>query len=131
MYLLDSDILIFLSKGKTEIQERIYRVGITQFGVSEFSMAELLVGAYKTGREREFHNIRQVEKLFPVIPLSNDIIHRYAQLRAILEKQGMKLGNMDLFIAATALVNDYTLVTHNTRHLSRIPGLQLEDWLEE
>ena len=38
---------------------------------------------------------------------------------------------MDLFIAATALEHDYTLVTHNTRHFSRIPGLKLEDWIQD
>jgi predicted nucleic acid-binding protein len=36
---------------------------------------------------------------------------------------------MDLLIAATALVYDLTLVTHNTRHFQGIPDLRLEDWL--
>ena len=113
------------------MQERIFRAGIANCGISDISMAELLVGAYKSGREREFHNISQVEKLFQQISLSKEIIHRYAQLQAQLEGKGARLADMDLFIAATALVNDCTLVTHNTRHFSRIPGLKLEDWLDE
>jgi tRNA(fMet)-specific endonuclease VapC len=36
---------------------------------------------------------------------------------------------MDLFNAATALVHNLTLVTHNTSDNSRIPGLTLTDWL--
>ena len=44
---------------------------------------------------------------------------------------GAVLDKMDLFIAATALANDCTLVTHNTRYFARIPGLRLEDWVEE
>lgn len=131
MYLIDSDILVFLCKGRVDTQDRIHRTGVSNCMMSEITLAELLVGAYKSGRETEFHNIRELEGVLKTVPLSNDIIHRYAQLRATLEKQGNSIGNMDLFIAATALANDYTLVTHNTRHFSRIPGLKLEDWIED
>ena len=35
---------------------------------------------------------------------------------------------MDLQIAAIAVANDFTLVTHNTREFERIDDLKLEDW---
>ena len=35
----------------------------------------------------------------------------------------------DLLIGATALVHDLTLVTHNTRHYTNVPGLSQADWL--
>jgi len=41
----------------------------------------------------------------------------------------MLIEDADILMAAIALVNDLTLVTNNTSHFSRIPGLQLEDWL--
>jgi tRNA(fMet)-specific endonuclease VapC len=31
-------------------------------------------------------------------------------------------------IAAIALANQLTLVTHNTAEFSRVPGLAIEDW---
>ena len=31
-------------------------------------------------------------------------------------------------IAAIALANDLTPVTHNTREFSRVPNLKIEDW---
>ena len=39
------------------------------------------------------------------------------------------MASIDLMIASTALVHDLTLVTHNTSHFARIPGLRLADWL--
>ncbi len=32
-------------------------------------------------------------------------------------------------IASVALAHDLTLVTHNLKHFSEIPGLRVEDWL--
>jgi tRNA(fMet)-specific endonuclease VapC len=36
---------------------------------------------------------------------------------------------MDLLIAATALVHNLTLVTHNIRDFANVPGLTVQDWL--
>jgi len=38
------------------------------------------------------------------------------------------IGPYDVQIAAIALTNNCTLVTHNTSEFSRVPGLVLEDW---
>lgn len=35
---------------------------------------------------------------------------------------------LDLQIAAIAIANNLTLVTHNTSEFSRVEGLRLEDW---
>ena len=53
---------------------------------------------------------------------------RFASLRRHLDTLGTPIGPYDLQIAAIALVNGCTLITHNTREFSRVPGLLLEDW---
>jgi tRNA(fMet)-specific endonuclease VapC len=40
----------------------------------------------------------------------------------------MPIGAYDLQIAAIALANDLTLITHNTKEFGRIDNLKLEDW---
>jgi tRNA(fMet)-specific endonuclease VapC len=42
---------------------------------------------------------------------------------------GKPKGFADLSIAATALIYDLTLVTHNTADYVDIPDLRIEDWL--
>ena len=51
-----------------------------------------------------------------------------AHVRAALEAAGTSIGPNDLLIAAIALANGLTLVTHNTREFGRVPGLGIEDW---
>jgi tRNA(fMet)-specific endonuclease VapC len=72
-----------------------------------------------------------------VLPLL-DILHfdeasaeLYANLRVGLERRGERLPDADLMVASIALRHEMTLVSGNTRHFARIPGLKVENWLEE
>jgi tRNA(fMet)-specific endonuclease VapC len=48
--------------------------------------------------------------------------------RLLHETRKQQVGPRDLLIAATALVNGMTVVTHNGREFNRIEGLLVEDW---
>ena len=50
-------------------------------------------------------------------------------LLAYLTQRGTLIGVEDLLIGATALARGYTVVTGNVRHFTRIPDLQVENWL--
>ncbi|MES0489221.1 MAG: hypothetical protein ABUK01_04465 [Leptospirales bacterium] len=49
-------------------------------------------------------------------------------MRATLERKGEPIGPYDLMIAATAMMNDYVLVSNNTREFKRIENINLVDW---
>ena len=49
------------------------------------------------------------------------------RLQALLAAR-VRIGAMDLRIAATALSRGLTVVTRNARDFTRVPGLALEDW---
>ena len=126
-YLLDTNVLVAMFRGRQTIREAILKVGFDNCCVSEISMAELFVGVYKCGYEEHSHETRFVEEHFSVIPISRSIA-KYAQIRAQLEAEGIRLDNFDLLIAATAITEGMTLVTHNTKHFERIPRLNVRDW---
>lgn len=98
---------------------------------SAISFGELVYGSSKSNHPAE--NIAKVHQLaanFPIVPASEPIMERYGVMKADLVKQGQKLEDFDLVIAATALHLGYTLVTGNARHFNRIPGLRIENWAE-
>lgn len=128
MYLIDSDILIELGRGNASVQEKMNRAGLENCCLSTVSLAELYVGVYKGVGKESF--VSFLEENFKVIS-TDPTVKTFAQIRVQLEEKGSRIDKMDLFIAATALYNDMVLVTHNNRHFSRIPGLKLEDWVQD
>jgi len=60
-----------------------------------------------------------------------EIWQKAAQIHAMLSQQGKPIGGKydgDVFIAAYCIVNDYTLVTNNTKDFGRIDGLKFVNW---
>ena len=45
-----------------------------------------------------------------------------------LETTGNRIGIFDELIASICLAHNAVLVTRNTKHFERIPGLRIENW---
>jgi tRNA(fMet)-specific endonuclease VapC len=91
--------------------------------------SELYYGAYKsTRRDRNLANLNRFFSQFISLPFDDNAASIAGQVRAQLDVAGTPIGSNDLLIAAIALSNDLTLVTHNTREFARINGLKYEDW---
>ena len=52
------------------------------------------------------------------------------KVRKTSQTAKIRLGTMDLKIAAIALVNDALLLTANRRDFERVPALRVENWLD-
>jgi tRNA(fMet)-specific endonuclease VapC len=59
-----------------------------------------------------------------VLPWTSDAADIFTDLR----KSGIRVGTMDLKIAAITLSNAATLLSRNLVDFERIPGLKLQDW---
>ena len=73
---------------------------------------------------------RQQEFLgrFDSLPFGDEAAFIYGRIRARLARAGTPIGAYDLQIAAIALANNLTLVTHNIREFERVEVLLIEDW---
>ena len=55
---------------------------------------------------------------------------QFGRFKALLRREGRPIGDIDLLIAGVAMHHGLTVVTNNTAHFDRLPGLILENWLE-
>jgi len=127
-YLLDTDSCIFFLHGKYSIREKIEAEGSDNCFISEITLAELFFGAYK-GRTPEVdrNNTETLENNFAVVPIYRSL-ELYGIEKARLKRTGMIIPEFDLLIATTAVHHNLILVTNNTKHMSRIEGIKLENW---
>ena len=107
--------------------QRLREVGTHNCMISDITLAELYFGAFKSGKEKHFNDVSEISKLFKNFPIQ--YMRKYGEIRWELERQGFRIGDMDMFIAATAIEEDLILVTDNVKHFNRIPGLKVENWM--
>lgn len=126
-YMLDTNAIVEMLRGNRKMVEQIERHGIQNCFISEITMAELYYGAVKSGNSKHFEDIEIVESLFQIVPLYPSFLN-YAKIRHHLTSMGLGIDTFDMLIGASAVQGKYVLVTHNQKHFSRIPELQLVDW---
>jgi predicted nucleic acid-binding protein len=67
----------------------------------------------------------------PFAEINKAVWDKAAGLYVYSRQVGKPVGDdTDIIIAALCLLNDYTLVTNNTRHFEHIDGLKLVNWKE-
>jgi tRNA(fMet)-specific endonuclease VapC len=128
-YLLDTDICIYWLKGRTAVRDKINEIGQTEIAICVITASELYFGAYNSSKiEKNLITAETFIRSIPVIPLSNNTLKKFGQLKAQLRQAGTSVADFDLLIASVALTEDLILVTNNTRHYQRIIGLKLDNW---
>jgi tRNA(fMet)-specific endonuclease VapC len=135
-YLIDSDILIAMLRDtgdKTGLRRKALEVGLQNCYVSSISLAELSSGAYRMASDRGLFEVEFIKKIFNILPFgSNEYedVGCFGRSKALLYGAGIPIDDMDLLIGSSALAGGFTMVTHNVRHFSHIPGLAIKDWMD-
>ena len=131
-YLLDTNIVSAMMRDPEGLVfARISEVGESAVFTSLIVVAELRFGVAKSGSRRLAARLELMLSELPVEPLTPPADERYAALRAVLERAGTPIGQNDMLIAAHALAQDATVVTDNEKEFSRVPGLNVENWLRD
>ncbi len=131
MYLLDTDTMIYHLKGHASVKSNLEKHINDSIRITSITLMELYYGAYKSKKvAANLAKVRTIEKSLDVVTPGPESTEIFGMLKAQLERQGEPLSDLDLIIAACALAHNLILVTNNTKHFSRIPGLKLENWSE-
>jgi len=98
--------------------------------LSAIVLAEMSYDWQKTGGTKRTLRQRAFATQLPPQAFNDVCAHAYGMLKYFFWQQGNAnpIGERDMLIAAHALALGATLVTHNVREFSRVPGLHVEDW---
>ena len=128
-YLIDTDIIIFALRGDKTVLVKFEENKNIPISISMITYAELVFGAKRSQNERtNMLKVNRIREIYPVEELNIGIMELFADIKANMYSKAMRIEDMDLFIAATAIYNDLTLVTNKTKHFKNIPLLKLENW---
>jgi tRNA(fMet)-specific endonuclease VapC len=129
-YLLDTNVCAMYLNGRSApVRDRILSTLSEDMAVCSVVKAELFYGAMRSNNPTRTLERQQIFlKRFVSLPFEDEAAIVFGRIRARLAIAGTPVGAYDLQIAAIALANNLTLVTHNTREFERVEGLQVEDW---
>jgi tRNA(fMet)-specific endonuclease VapC len=129
--LLDTDILSEILKQRNAVVRKRasdYFAGHGRFAFSVFTRFEIVRGYKEKQATRQLANFEVFCDNSLVLPLTDNIFERAADLWGRARRNGQPHGDADLLIAATALEHSLELITGNTSHFEWIPGLVVADW---
>ncbi|UKJ62443.1 type II toxin-antitoxin system VapC family toxin [Cellulosimicrobium cellulans] len=132
LYLLDTNVLIALLRGNGVAARPRLREAEGRVAVSTVSEMEL---EYGIERSDDPHRNRQAVddllSLVDVLPFDGLAAMHAGRVRARLAARGTPIGPYDALLAGHARSLGLVMVTNNVREFSRVPGLEVEDWLAE
>lgn len=128
-YLLDTNVCIrFLSGREPKLSAKFAAVPAQDKLLSAVVKAELYYGGYKSQqRQATLKTLENFFARFISLPFDDQAAEVFGEIRADLFSKGTPIGPYNMQIAATAIANDLTLVTHNAKEFSRINRLRIED----
>ncbi len=130
-YLLDTNTCVqFLRLGTASpVAARLAGATPGEVVLCSVVVGELLFGALRSrDAAKNLADVRTFAAGFRSLDFDAGAAEEYARVRADLAAKGTPIGPNDLLIAAIALANGLTLITHNTVEFSRVVGLTLDDW---
>lgn len=127
--LLDTDTLSEIMRGQHAglVQKSRQYLHVHHYFtiITRYEILRGLKAKQATARLTAFEQFCQVNR---VLPLTDPIIVRAAEIYADLKRQGQLISDADILIAATAMTHRLVLVTNNVAHFQRIAGLQTLSW---
>jgi tRNA(fMet)-specific endonuclease VapC len=135
LYLLDTDHASLLQRGNPHVAARIATLSYHEVAVTTVTAEEHLRGRLRVIRRASTNDelVRGYSGLDTTIGFFKNIRlvgfdHDAARQFAELRRQRIRIGTLDLRIAAVALSVGGVLVTRNRQDFAQVPGLSIENW---
>jgi tRNA(fMet)-specific endonuclease VapC len=130
MYLLDTNICIFLIKKKNPLLiekfKKNYNKGIF---ISSLTLAELEFGVENSehiGKNRL--SLIEFLTIFEILNFEQKDAKEFGIIKRDLRNSGKMIGAIDALLAAQSISRKLIFITNNTKEFERINNLKIEDW---
>lgn len=131
-YVLDTNAVSALMKGSAAVIERLAATEPAEVAIPQPVLAEIAFGIERLPRSKRRTALQaRFDLLCSELPRAEwtDVVSQmYGRVKATLERRGTRIEDFDAAIAAHALALDAALVTADLDHMTRVPGLRVEDW---
>ncbi len=125
-YFVETSVIVKFLRNKGDAVEVLGNLK-GELSSSFVCLAELYEGIYRVrdkGRaEKAVSNF--FTGLSEVYGLDKEVAENFGRIRAELKRKGKVIEDMDIFLAATCLAHNLTLVTYNTKHFERVKDLKV------
>lgn len=132
-YMLDTDICSFVIHRREKHERIIDRLDGKTYGqllISAITLAELRYMIANAGNPpSKLAKVLQFLLRFRIEAFEEDAAAEYGSLRVTLKHN--PIGPYDLLIAAHACSLGAVLVSNNVSEFRRVPGLRVENWLDD
>lgn len=127
---VDTDILSALMRNNPTViaNAKAYLAQYPQLSLSIITRYEILRGLKSNNATRRVTVFEESCANNKILPITEDVVSQAAEIYADLYKRGALIGDADILIAASAIVNGFGVVTNNERHFRRITNLYVENW---
>jgi len=127
--MLDTNTVSHIIKGRPPlVRERLIATPMAEVCISAITEGELRFGlARRPDAANLGRGIAEFLLRVDILPWDSAAAERYGALRALLERTGKPLGNLDTLIAAHALAMGAKLITSDGA-FARVPDLTVADW---
>ena len=129
--LVDTDIISYYLRNNANVSRQM-KLAYEQYGylsMSVVSYYEVVNGLLFKDAKGQLKSFEKLIQSFQIIPLDTAIADIAAQIFADLRRNNQIVAHTDVLIGATALHYQMKVVTNNQAHFSRIPNLELENWV--
>ncbi|WP_338814811.1 type II toxin-antitoxin system VapC family toxin [Bernardetia sp. Wsw4-3y2] len=132
--LLDTDTLSFFLRNEKKNEKKVtqkvneYLKEHQKINISIITYYELLNGLYFGDTKERTAEIEVFLNNHTILPISKKVAQKAAQIYTQLRSEGNSIAHNDILIAATAIVENFVLITNNNKHFGRIDELKTENW---
>ncbi|TAF10163.1 MAG: type II toxin-antitoxin system VapC family toxin [Nostocales cyanobacterium] len=130
-YLLDTNIVSASLKQNVKVNTKLQEISSFKIDIliSGITYYEVQRGLLRSNATKKLAWFQQFCQDYPILFLDDmRIFEKASEIHADLTNRGKIIQDADILIAATAIIHNLVLVSHDS-DLTRVKDLQLENWL--